>query len=94
MADKKFGLKRICSNCELKFYDLNKKSPLICPQCKTEIVIEDELSFVNNNQMAQVEKKTEIKDEFSDLENADEQSDEDDVISLDDAAVEEENQKN
>lgn len=94
MADKKFGLKRICSNCELKFYDLNKKSPLICPQCKTEIVIEDELSFVNNNQMGQVEKKTEVKDEFSDLENADEQSDEDDVISLDDAAVEEENQKN
>ena len=94
MADKKFGLKRICSNCELKFYDLNKKSPLICPQCKTEIVIEDELSFVNNNQMAQLEKKTEVKDEFSDLENADEQSDEDDVISLDDAAVEEENQKN
>lgn len=94
MADKKFGLKRICSNCELKFYDLNKKSPLICPQCKTEIVIEDELSFVNNNQMAQLEKKNEVKDEFSDLENADEQSDEDDVISLDDAAVEEENQKN
>ena len=94
MADKKFGLKRICSNCELKFYDLNKKSPLICPQCKTEIVIEDELSFVNNNQMGQVEKKTEVKDEFSDLENADEQSDEEDVISLDDAAVEEENQKN
>ena len=94
MADKKFGLKRICSNCELKFYDLNKKSPLICPQCKTEIVIEDELSFVNNNQMAQLEKKNEVKDEFSDLENADEQSDEDDVISLDDAAIEEENQKN
>lgn len=94
MADKKFGLKRICSNCELKFYDLNKKSPLICPQCKTEIVIEDELSFINNNQMGQVEKNTEVKDEFLDLENADEQSDEDDVISLDDAAVEEENQKN
>ena len=25
MADKKFGQKRVCSNCELKFYDLNKK---------------------------------------------------------------------
>ena len=94
MADKKFGLKRICLNCELKFYDLNKKSPLICPQCKTEIVIEDELSFANNNQIGQVEKKPEVKDEFSDLENGDEQGDEDDVISLDDAAVEEENQKN
>ena len=90
MADKKFGQKRICSNCELKFYDLNKSSPLTCPQCKSEVVIEEELSFINSNQVIQQEKKTEIKDEFSDLENADDQSDEDDVISLDDAADEEE----
>ena len=90
MADKKFGQKRVCSNCELKFYDLNKSSPLTCPQCKSEVVIEEELSFVNSNQAIQQEKKTEIKDEFSDLENADDQSDEDDVISLDDAADEEE----
>ena len=90
MADKKFGQKRICSNCELKFYDLNKSSPLTCPQCKSEVVIEEDLSFMNSNQAIQQEKKTEIKDEFSDLENADDQSDEDDVISLDDAADEEE----
>ena len=90
MADKKFGQKRVCSNCELKFYDLNKSSPLTCPQCKSEVVIEEELSFINSNQVIQQEKKTEIKDEFSDLENADDQSDEDDVISLDDAADEEE----
>ena len=90
MADKKFGLKRVCSNCELKFYDLNKSSPLTCPQCKSEVVIQEELSFVNINQAIQQEKKTEIKDEFSDLENADDQSDEDDIISLDDAADEEE----
>ena len=90
MADKKFGQKRVCSNCELKFYDLNKSSPLTCPQCKSEVVIEEELSFMNSNQVIQQEKKAEIKDEFSDLENADDQSDEDDVISLDDAADEEE----
>jgi len=90
MADKKFGQKRVCSNCELKFYDLNKISPLTCPQCKSEVVIEEELSFMNSNQVIQQEKKAEIKDEFSDLENADDQSDEDDVISLDDAADEEE----
>ena len=95
MADKKFGQKRVCSNCELKFYDLNKSSPLTCPQCKSEVVIEEELSFMNSNQAIQQEKKIEIKDEFSDLENADDQSDEDDVISLDDAADEEEdNSKN
>ena len=90
MADKKFGQKRVCSNCELKFYDLNKISPLTCPQCKSEVVIEEELSFMNSNQAIQQEKNTEIKDEFSDLESADDQSDEDDVISLDDAADEEE----
>ena len=94
MADKKFGQKRVCPHCEKKFYDLNKKSPLTCPCGEKEIVIEDELSIFNNNQIVQVEKKPEIKDEFSDLENADEQSEEDDVISLDDAASEEENQKN
>ena len=90
MADKKFGQKRVCSQCELKFYDLNKSSPLTCPQCKSEVVIEEELSFMNSNQAIQQEKNTEIKDEFSDLENADDQSDEDDIISLDDAADEEE----
>ena len=90
MADKKFGLKRVCSNCELKFYDLNKKSPLTCPQCKSEVVVEEDHSFINSNQAIQQEKKSEIKDEFSDIENAEDQSDEDDVISLDDAAVEEE----
>jgi len=90
MAEKKFGQKRVCSNCELKFYDLNKKSPLTCPQCKSEVIVEEELSFLNNYQVIKQEKKTEIKDEFSDLENADDQSDEDDIISLDDAADEEE----
>ena len=94
MADKKFGQKRVCTNCELKFYDLNKKFPLICPQCKSEVVIEEELSFININQAIQQEKKSEIKDEFSDIENADDQNDEDDVISLDDAADEEDNSKN
>jgi uncharacterized protein (TIGR02300 family) len=28
------GIKRICSNCNLKFYDLHK-SPIVCPTCKT-----------------------------------------------------------
>jgi len=90
MADKKFGTKRVCSNCEMKFYDLNKKSPLSCPQCKSEILIDEETTFLNINRTFQSEKKEEIKDEFSDLENADNQNDvEEDVISLDDAAIEE-----
>ena len=96
MADKKFGQKRVCPHCEKKFYDLNKTSPLTCPCGEKEIVIEDELSFVNNNQMEQVEKKTEAKDEFADIESTDSSSEDEDgdVISLDDAAIEEEEAKN
>ncbi len=91
MADKKFGQKRVCPHCEKKFYDLNKKSPFKCPCGEKEIVIEDEISLLQNTQIIQQSNKTEPKDEFADIENADsaaEDSD-DDVISLDDAALEE-----
>ena len=37
MPDIKFGKKVVCSNCEAKFYDLNRK-PAICPHCDTEYV--------------------------------------------------------
>ena len=94
MADKKFGQKRVCSNphCEIKFYDLNKKSPLSCPQCKTEIVVEEDAIFTQINPVVQQPPKSEAKDEFADIENADNTSDDNeaDVISLDDAALEEE----
>ena len=92
MADKKFGKKRVCPHCEKKFYDLNKKSPLTCPCGEKQIDIEDEIYSIQNNQMMQVEKKPEIKDEFTDLESSEEQNDEDDVISLDEAAIEEDQQ--
>ena len=96
MADKKFGQKRVCTNCEVKFYDLNKKSPLSCPHCNSEIVIEDELSFGQIPQINQQQNKSNIKDEFADIENTDSSSEDEDgdVISLDDAAIEEEEAKN
>ena len=93
MADKKFGQKRVCPNCEKKFYDLNKKSPFTCQWCQKEIIIEDdEISFSQNTPIIQQPRKTESKDEFADIENTDNTSEEsdDDVISLDDAALEEE----
>ena len=96
MADKKFGQKRVCTNCEVKFYDLNKKSPLSCPHCNSEIVIEDELSFGQSPQINQQQNKSNVKDEFADIENTDSSSEDEDgdVISLDDAAIEEEEEKN
>ena len=57
MADKKFGQKRVCSNCETKFYDLNKNSPLTCPHCTSEIVIENELSNYSTSQVVEEQKK-------------------------------------
>lgn len=29
------GLKRICTSCGVRFYDLNKR-PIVCPSCDTE----------------------------------------------------------
>ena len=91
MADKKFGQKRVCPHCEKKFYDLNKKSPYKCPCGEKDIVIEEDLS-VQITQPIQQPTKTEPKDEYPDIENADSTADADDdsVISLDDAALEEE----
>ena len=96
MADKKFGQKRVCSNCEVKFYDLNKKSPLSCPHCNSEIIVEDELSYLQNTTNIQQSNKSNVKDEFADIENSDNISEDEDeeVISLDDAAIEEEETKN
>ena len=98
MADKKFGQKRVCPHCEKKFYDLNKKSPFKCPCGENEITIENEDIFLpQNNPVVQQPQKSEVKDEFADIENTDNTSEdnEDDVISLDDAALEEEqNTKN
>ena len=96
MADNKFGQKRVCTNCEVKFYDLNKKSPLSCPHCNSEIVIEDELSFGQSSQINQQQNKSNVKDEFADIESADSSSEDEDgdVISLDDPAIEKEADKN
>ena len=91
MADKKFGQKRVCPHCEKKFYDLNKKSPYKCPCGEKEIIIEEELSPLQATQPTQQPTKTEPKDEFENIENEDNTTEDDDsVISLDDAALEEE----
>ena len=34
MTKSELGTKRVCSNCNLKFYDLHK-NPIVCPTCKT-----------------------------------------------------------
>jgi len=89
MAEKKFGLKRICENCSTKFYDLNKKSPLTCPHCEKEVVINDDFA-IQSVIINQKDEKVDAKDEFADIDNGDNSDDE--VISLDEAAIEEDQQ--
>lgn len=92
MADKKFGLKRICPYCEKKFYDLNKKSPFTCPCGEKEVAIEEDTFFSDNTAIIQQQSRNDTKDEFADIDNAEnsENGSDDEVISLDDAALEEE----
>ena len=37
MSKVEWGKKVVCSNCETKFYDLNRK-PAVCPNCGTEYI--------------------------------------------------------
>ena len=47
MPKVEWGKKVVCSNCEAKFYDLNRK-PAICPNCGTEY-IETVLDSIHTN---------------------------------------------
>ena len=37
MSKVEWGKKVVCTNCETKFYDLNRK-PAVCPNCGTEYI--------------------------------------------------------
>ncbi|MCK5375118.1 MAG: TIGR02300 family protein [Alphaproteobacteria bacterium] len=41
-ASNPMGLKRICTNCGIRFYDMNKR-PIICPSCEGEFTMETKL---------------------------------------------------
>mgnify|MGYP001295062738 CR=1 FL=1 len=78
------GMKRICSNCGNRFYDMNKR-PIICPACSTEfdgVKVKSKRGAKASEEKAvsQVKKVTESDDSEDDIKAND------DVISLDDAA--------
>lgn len=84
------GKKRFCENCNSKWYDLNKK-PIVCPVCKQEFQVND-LDYYNLLN-SQIEKKSknvsETKlDDYETKEDALENNDEADLVSLEE--VEEE----
>lgn len=88
------GRKIICKNCDGKFYTLGKTKDLKCPICKTEYNLDEDLLFGENIAISELP-KNQTKDEFVDVENNQNTSEEDeDIISLEDAVIEEESDKN
>ena len=63
------------SNCNTKFFDLNKKK-ILCPNCNTEIIIKKKISNVSNN----FKIKEEVNTEVDDVEISEEVNFEDDLI--------------
>ena len=42
------GRKHVCSNCNTKFFDFNKEK-IICPNCKTELVMKKKIPNLSDN---------------------------------------------
>ncbi|MBR1544549.1 MAG: TIGR02300 family protein [Alphaproteobacteria bacterium] len=54
MAKENWGKKHICPFCGAMFYDM-KKEVVVCPKCKKNLTVEDEIDFIRKK------KKTEVK---------------------------------
>jgi uncharacterized protein (TIGR02300 family) len=98
------GLKRICTSCGTRFYDL-KKRPINCPNCKEEFTGETKIK-TRRGRAALIEKEVEAKpipaaandeteikadDEvvsLEDIKDAEDAGDEDEDIGLGDAVIE------
>lgn len=81
------GLKRICMNCGMRFYDMDK-DPIICPSCETEFTGEIKVKTRRGRAAAmeevatkEAEKAAPEADEEDDLDDIDA---DDDIVSLDD----------
>ena len=104
MSKAEWGKKVVCSECETKFYDLNRKYPLSCPNCGFVIKLETETKVSSNaKKVYEDDLETEVDNNLigSDasesmlVDNEDEDADivmedDEDTISLDDADANEE----
>ena len=62
MVKENWGKKHMCPFCGAMFYDM-KKEVVVCPKCKKNLTIDDEIEFIRKK------KKTEVKpdDQIEDL---------------------------
>lgn len=79
--DKKFGKKRVCENCSVKFMDFNKPSPLKCPHCNHENSFDEIINnFILNHAINS--KKQESKNLFEEKENKDSEIKDDNIDNI------------
>lgn len=93
-ADKR-GLKRVCVDCGIRFYDMNKR-PIVCPNCSTEFTgvikvktrrgrVAKALEEDTESQVIESKaKKKAVNDDDDEIEEIDDVE----VVSLDDEDVE------
>ena len=92
MAKPEWGIKRICSSCNTKYYDFNK-SPVICPSCGAEF---DPDYYLKSRKGKSIPLKASVEDDndlTKDIENIDEIDDievdsDGEVVSDDDPLLE------
>lgn len=96
LSKKEKGKKRVCENCQSRFYDL-EKNPIICPTCGEKYQIDnlnfgnsfynESVSNKNQGSKSQHSKEKEVE-EISNEEMSD--NSDDDIISIEDINEEEE----
>lgn len=88
LAEDPRGLKRICPNCALHYYDLNKR-PITCPSCSTEFTGDVKVKSRRSRTTTEdAPKKSQIANDETSLDEDDDLSDgneeNEDLVSLDD----------
>ncbi len=78
-ATNPMGLKRICTECGVRFYDLNKR-PIICPSCETE--------FTGEVKIKSRRGRTSAADKKEDISDVEVVTKEEEIIQEDDDGVE------
>ena len=89
MAKPEWGIKRICSSCNTKYYDFNK-SPVICPSCGAEFDPEYYLKTKKGKSVLSKissENDNDLTSEIDNIDNIEVDSD-DEVVSDDDPLLE------
>ena len=101
MSKPEWGKKIVCPECETKFYDLNRKYPLPCPNCGHSIeneiipvtssaakkVYEDDLESAVDDNLIGSDASESLLEDDSDADAEIVIDDEEETISLDDADV-------